>query len=227
MVRLITGSSGREIFDCRTLEEQRDYLATRFPHSRWHLALSLLGNASVFNALLYKGSFPKKNTVGSRFSFYRDAYARLFSISPARENFFLQLSFLGTLQYEEGNPIECDAGVFAKAKSALQNARVDYIHGDVLEVARGLKESVSYLSFSDVPSYFSGEVEKTFLQRIRPGLQKDALVVVRNYLHIPEGADLSGYINLKGRYRLPISREKVQVYDVDVFQHQPTGSGLS
>jgi len=66
--------------------------------------LAILGNAAVFNALLYKGHFPKKNIPGSILSFYDDAFTRLFSQGPARENFFLQMVFFGELKYAEGNP---------------------------------------------------------------------------------------------------------------------------
>jgi S-adenosylmethionine-diacylglycerol 3-amino-3-carboxypropyl transferase len=220
MVRAITGSAGQGLFDCRTLEEQTEYLASKFPHTRWQVVLALLGNAAVFNALLYKGSFPKKNLPGSRMRFYQDAYARLFAISPARENFFLQLSFLGELRHPEGNPVECDPVLFARAKSALQRAEITYARSDAIEAARNQQGRIGFFSFSDVPSYFQGETERQFMQQIRPGLADQALVVVRNYLHIPERCDLSAYLNLRQHHSVAIAREKVQVYDVDVFQYQ-------
>jgi S-adenosylmethionine-diacylglycerol 3-amino-3-carboxypropyl transferase len=224
MVRGITGSAGQGLFECRTLEEQTEYLAARFPHSRWRVVLALLGNAAVFNALLYKGSFPRKNISGSRMRFYQDAYARLFAISPARENFFLQLSFLGELRYPEGNPIECDQEIFAKAKSALQRAEIIYLKSDAIEAARRQKNQIGFFSFSDVPSYFQGDTERQFMQQIRPGLADQALVVVRNYLHVPEQCNIAAYLNLRRQHSRAISREKVQVYDVDVFQYQPGSS---
>ncbi len=224
MVRAITGSSGQGLFECRTLPEQTEYLASKFPHSRWRVVLALLGNAAVFNALLYKGSFPQKNIPGSRMRFYMDAYARLFAISPARENFFLQLSFLGELRHPEGNPVECDRVIFERAKAALQRAEITYLKSDAIEAARNQKGRIGFFSFSDVPSYFQGETERQFMQKIRPGLADQALVVVRNYLHVPEQCDHSGYLNLRQHHSRVISREKVQVYDVDVFQHQPGAS---
>jgi len=224
MVRAITGGDGQGLFECRTLEEQTEYLGSKFPHSRWRLVLALLGNAAVFNALLYKGSFPQKNIPGSRMRFYQNAYARLFAISPARENFFLQLSFLGKLLHPEGNPVECERVVFERAKAELQRAEITYLKSDAVEAARSQKGRIGFLSFSDVPSYFQGETERQFMQRIRPGLADQALVVVRNYLHVPEQCDLSGYLNLRQHHARSISQEKVQVYDVDVFQYQPGSS---
>ncbi|MBU6374828.1 MAG: DUF3419 family protein [Bdellovibrionales bacterium] len=219
LVQRMVGTTSRELFDCRTVAEQQDFLRTRFAHQRWHLAVALFGNASVFNALLYKGSFPKKNIPGSRFHFYRDAYSRLFSISPARQNFFLQLSFLGHLEFEEGNPVECDSLVFEKAKEALGRSVMEYVHADAVEAAQKERQNIGFLSFSDVPSYFKGDTERQFMQKIRSGLNDQALVVVRNYLRVPSQPDLRGFVNLREEHREVIAQEKVQVYTVDVFRH--------
>lgn len=219
VVQAIMGSGGRALFECRSNEEQRAYLASDFPWLRWKGVIALLGNASVFNALLYKGSFPEKNTPGSRRQFYESRYSRLFAQGPARENFFLQLSFLGSIEHAEGNPIECDPNVFFAAKEALQSCNVEFALGDATEVASRQKGRIGFLSFSDVPSYFKGEQEKTFMQKIRPGLADGATVVVRNYLHVPVGCDHSGYVLENAKHEAAVLSEKVGVYDVDVFRH--------
>jgi S-adenosylmethionine-diacylglycerol 3-amino-3-carboxypropyl transferase len=180
----------------------------------------MLGNASVFNALLYKGSFPEKNIPGSRRAFYEERYERLFKVGPARENYFLQLSFLGTLLYPEGNPVECLPEVYAAAKSALQSTQVEFALGDAVAIASRQERRIDFLSFSDVPSYFKGEMEKHFMQRIRPGLSADAQVVVRNYLHVPENCDRSGFEDVSRQFSHEILNEKVGVYDVEIFRHK-------
>ena len=221
----VLGQAGRGIFECRTLKEQQDFLKHQFPALRWEWVIALLGNASVFNALLYKGSFPQKNIPGSRTAFYRKRYDQILNAGIARENFFLQLTFLGRLVHPEGNPIECDAQVFAQAQEALAHTQVSFELGDAVGVAARQNQSVSFMSFSDVPSYFSGELEKSFLQRIRPGLSHRAKVVVRNYLRIPEGCDQSGYVNLATRHEAAILSEKVGVYDIDIFEYQGSAEG--
>lgn len=223
VVQSMMGAGGRGLFECRTLDEQNQYLKTHFPWLRWKAVIAMLGNASVFNALLYKGSFPEKNIPGSRRHFYESRYARLFGQGPARENFFLQLSFLGKLVYPEGNPVECNPAVFEAAKSALKSCQVEYQLGDATEIASKQRGRIGFLSFSDVPSYFKGELERTFMQRIRPGLAEGATVVVRNYLHIPENCDRRGFEDQSARHEAAILAEKVGVYDVDVFKHLGNG----
>lgn len=219
LVRAMTGGAARGIFECRTLPEQLDYLERHFPWRRWGAAIALLGNASVFNALLYRGSFPVGNIPGSRRQFYGERYRRILELAPARENFFLQLTFLGKLLHAEGNPIECRRDVFSAAKQALERTEVRFEAGDAVEAASKEQGGLGFLSFSDVPSYFGAPLEQEFLQRIRPGLAPGALVVVRNYLRIPERCDSSGYERRTQEHRGLIDREGVGVYDVDVWRH--------
>lgn len=219
LVQAMTGSAARGIFECRNLNEQHDYLQRHFPWRRWSAAIALLGNASVFNAMLYRGSFPVGNIPGSRRQFYDERYRRILELAPARENFFLQLTFLGKLLHSEGNPIECRKDVFAAAKQALQKTEVRLMAGDAVEAAAGSAGEVGFVSFSDVPSYFGAPLEQEFLQRIRPGLGPGAWVVVRNYLRTPERCDVSGYESRTVEHGDLIRRECVGVYDVDVWRH--------
>lgn len=214
----ITGTKGRAIFECKTLEEQKKYYDKGFPHLRWLLVVSVLGNASVFDALLYKGDCAKKNIGESFVAFYRRVFAHLFTKALARENYFLQLCFFGKVVYPEGNPVECDPKVFAKAKEALKTCEVEYMRGDVIELAKQSKTPVSFYSLSDVPSYFMGEKEKNYLQDLKSALSPGATVVLRYYLHIPEGTDKTGYENQTDRYRELISSEKVGVYHVEILK---------
>jgi S-adenosylmethionine-diacylglycerol 3-amino-3-carboxypropyl transferase len=224
VTRSILGDACEELMECRTLEQQTRYLRNGFPRLRWELVLSLLGNASVFNALLYKGSFPIKNIPGSRRRFYSSRYSRLFATSLARENFFLQLTFLGALRHPEGNPIECRPDVYSAAQAALQEAEIVLEKGDAVSViALQGRRPVEFLSFSDVPSYFSGDLERNFLQAIRPGLASGAKVVLRHYLHVPEGCDRAGYRDETAAHLGPILAEKVGVYDVEVLAHEAAG----
>lgn len=103
--RRVTGRSGQALFAHGDLGAQRDYLARKFPQWRWRLVLALLGNSTVLNSLLYKGEFPRKNIQGSTYGIYRDLFARLFQNTLAKTSFFLQMVFLGRLQYQEGFPL--------------------------------------------------------------------------------------------------------------------------
>jgi len=74
----VTGRAGAGIFDCKTLAEQREYMHSRFPKTKWKAILLTVGNAGLFNALLYKGHFPKKNVPFSHVEYYKNAFNHLF-----------------------------------------------------------------------------------------------------------------------------------------------------
>jgi S-adenosylmethionine-diacylglycerol 3-amino-3-carboxypropyl transferase len=216
--RRITGTKGTQLFSALTQEEHERFLEEEFPWRRWAVVLRLLGNATVFNALLYKGQFPKKNVPESFFALYRRSFDRLFRQGPARRNFFLQLAFFGKVVFAEGCPVECDPTVFSEAQKALTTTSVAYRHGDLVEAVAGSGEPAGFLSLSDVPSYFSGALEREYLQRMKPGIAPDGLVVVRNYLHIPEGLDTAGFVSLTESCREAILDEKVGVYCIEVYR---------
>lgn len=217
--RRMTGKKGSQLFDITSSEEHLEYLKSKFPHKTWSMLVRILGNAAVFNALLYRGKFPVKNIPGSMHNFYMKAFDRLFKQGPTRNNLLLQLLFFGEIRFSGGNPIECDPRVFAKAKRGLANTKIIYVHGDLIEAARKAETPIGFVSFSDVPSYFGGEVEKTFLQDIRGSLAPDAMIVIRNYLRIPS-TDLTGYESLTQDYRKFIDQEKFQVYLIDILRHK-------
>lgn len=219
--KLILGSKGSRLFETKTSSEHFDYLQSTFPHRRWSVLVRILGNATVFNAMLYKGNFPVKNISGSMHSFYMGAFKRLFRQGPTRANFFLQLLFFGKIRFSEGCPIECDPNVFTGVKKALEGTEINYVHSDLISAVHQAKTPIDFLSFSDVPSYFQGEIERTFMQDISSGLAPNALVVIRNYLRAPEGTDFSGFEKVTADYRDLIDREKVQMYLIDIFRRKP------
>lgn len=223
MIRRMVGPKGLAIFNCRDLEEQRDYYLRHFPRRRFDLVLLLLGNANTFNRLLYKGHFPVHNLEVSYFQHYRRAFDHLFRTSLARQNYFLQLLFLGELVHAEGNPVECEPPVYQRIQQGIRDTQIRYVQGDAINAAQqavARSEPIEFISFSDVPSYFSGELESRFMQQLKPALADRAQVVVRNYLRIPERLDLTGFSDETGRYADLVAAEKLQVYDIRVYRKQ-------
>jgi S-adenosylmethionine-diacylglycerol 3-amino-3-carboxypropyl transferase len=216
--RALTGDAGARLFDTRTLAEQHAYLASEFPRAGFKRVLRLLGNAAIFNALLYRGSFPKKNTKGSHFKHYDEAFTRLFQRGLARESFFLQLAFFGEVRFPEACPAEAQPEPCARAKEALARVEIDYRLGDAIVETTQLPLPVDFVSLSDIASYFSGEREKDFLQTLRPALAPNARVVVRHYLHVPENLDTTGFTHENEAYAEAMLDEKVGVYAFDVFR---------
>ena len=146
------------------------------------------------------------------------AFDRLFAQGPARENFFLQLCFFGELVYRDGLPAECDPLLFERAKTSLGRTQIRYLRGDAVTGLGSLEPPADFVSFSDVPSYFKGELEREFMQRIRPGIAPGARIVIRNYVHAPEETNLGGYRETTREFGHEIAAEKLQMYDVRVYE---------
>ncbi|WP_265290240.1 hypothetical protein [Verminephrobacter eiseniae] len=217
VTRLLTGRAGAGIFDATTLDEQRHYVRTRFPRWRWHLVLLLLGNSTALNSLLYKGEFPRKNIDSSHFSIYQTIFDRLFNEQMAKASFFLQMVFLGHVPHSEGYPVECRKDVFSQAKVALADCHIDYVEGDVFEAAARQDRTIDFLSLSDVPSFLPASAEAGFLQHVRPGLAKDALVVVRAHLRRPYPT-LNDYVDVSHQHPAAALQESTKLWSFHMYK---------
>ncbi|MCO4753300.1 MAG: DUF3419 family protein [Bacteriovoracaceae bacterium] len=219
VVRLILGKHARKALEFDNLENQIDYYNNEFPRGKWKLILFALGNKSVFNALLYKGDFIKKNVPESHFDYYREAYDRLFTQGLVNESFFMHLCFQGKIINEHGNTVEADQETFHACQAALEGGcKVNILNQDLSTAAKNLEgQNIDYASLSDVPSYFSGDLEKNFMQEVRGMLSEGGVVVLRNYLREPE-VDTSGYEEITLKFSEEIRSEKVQMYKVRIYQ---------
>lgn len=219
LCRTLLGSDAYKIFEAKNFSEHLLYVTRDFSNFRWNTLVFLIGNSTFFNALLYKGHFPQKNVLGSHRKYYKDAFNRIFASGVPRENFFLQLTLLGELQFEEGNPIECAEGVYQKIQAGIKAAKISYQLGNVLDVVRkGSSLPVDFVSLSDVPSYFDESTSRDFLQQMSPGLNPDALIVARYYLRVINWMNKDGFVKVNGDFERYIEEEKTQMYFVDVFQ---------
>jgi len=219
VVRLVLGKHARKVLEFDDLEKQIHYYNNEFPKNKWKLILFALGNKSVFNALLYKGDFIKKNVPESHFDYYREAYERLFTQNLASQSFFMHLCFQGRIINENGNTIEAQEENFHACQQALSSgSKVNILEKDLSSAASDLAgNGFDYASLSDVPSYFSGDLEKNFMQEVRGMMNEGGVVVLRNYLREPE-VDTSGYEEITPKFSSEIRSERVQMYKVRIFQ---------
>ncbi len=220
VARRVVGKSCDRLFEFTSLAEQIDYWRQTFPQWRWHLILRALGSARVFNALLYKGHFPKPNIRTNMFQFYRESFDRLVTTGLARENYFLQLCFLGELRYATGNPTEADSQLFQQMQTGFAPGKVLFHCGDLLEFVEQGPALYDFVSLSDVPSYFQPPREQDFLQILRPKLNPRAKVVLRSYRHRPEQMNMQGFRDITGSYKSLIERERVGVYHIEIFERE-------
>jgi S-adenosylmethionine-diacylglycerol 3-amino-3-carboxypropyl transferase len=213
---LFLRGKNERFFNFTEYPEHHEYLKNGFPHRRWEYAIFFLGNSTIFNALLYRGNFPKKNIPVSFQKFYKNAFDNIFKQGPARNNFFLQLLFLGKISFIEGLPFDCERDIFLKAKQALQTTKLQYVCADIVEAVRNAPMPIDFLSFSDIASYFSGSKEKTFMEDVNKNLTPNALVVLRHYLRIPN-VNLENFLDVTSDYQHLIDNEKMQVYSIQVL----------
>lgn len=224
LLRRIFGDKYDKIFDFTDMRAQTEFFDRELQSSRWkflpRLVLRAFGNAAFFNAFLYKGHFVKKNVPESHYDYYRLAYRRLFYQGLCRENFFLQLTFLGQIRYPEANALEAQPGIFSEMKDRAKQVQVSLVNKDLITVAEEGGKKFDFVSLSDVPSYFSAHLDRVYLQRLAKGLNKGALVVVRCYLRVPENTDLTGYKDVTERYADLVAAEKTQIYYTFIYEYQ-------
>lgn len=219
LVPYFLGSDWRGLFEHRDTIAQEKYFREKFPVKRWRFLLTILGNRSMFNALLYKGDFIQKNVKGSHFDYYYAAFTNLMTKNLSRKSFFMSLCFHGGIFHQDANTVEAREDIFNENKQSLINgARVHYLNKDLVSCATLLQyEKVDFLSLSDVPSYFSGELEKNFLQDLKICMNPGAVVVLRYYLRV-SNADESGFSDITDQFQDLIDSEMVQMYKIKVLK---------
>lgn len=214
----ILGKKFDSIFKYDNLTDQIEYFQNGFPLFRWYLVLFVLGNKTMFNALLYKGDFISKNYPESHFDYYRKAFNHLFTHDLASKSFFLQLCFFGRIMHLAGLPIESLEFTFNEIHNS--KTRIDYHHEDFVTFLKNSEIKYDFLSISDVPSYFKGELEAEFMQEIKKSLNPRCHIVIRNYLRKPS-CNLNGFIDVTHEFKKLIEDEKVQMYRIQILKFQP------
>ena len=218
LVQLFLGKKTiSKISQIQSLEDQIKLTNKLYFRIRWFLILTIVGNKTLFNALLYKGHFIRKNIDKTYVKFYYDVFKKLFSQSTIKESFFLQLSFLGKLVSPELSIIEAQEDVFLSIKNSLMRKAPNYIQENILEYLKKGTHKYDFISMSDVPSYFSDDLGRSFLQEITQSVNSKGIIVVRYYLRIYR-PKLEGFVDITDQFINEINAEKVQMYEIKVYQ---------
>ena len=91
--RFLGTKTVEKLFSFETLEEQQEYIDRKFPSLRWTVILTILGNKAMFNALLYKGDFIKKNINESYVHYYSKAFSHLMREVLTKKSFSFSYAF--------------------------------------------------------------------------------------------------------------------------------------
>jgi len=218
--KLLMGKKIEKMFECNTIEQQKKYFKNIFPYKTWRFSIALMGNSVLFNYLLYKGNFPKKNINKNYIEYYQQAFNKLFKQSISKDNYFLQLFFLGEINYTQGLPLECDPIIFYKSKKGIKKAKIFYKNGNFIEKINECSNKIDFLSLSDVISYLSPNNANNFLQRINQNLNVGCLIVNRYYLYKPTDLNLKNFNVVTENYTKFIEKEKTQMYEFEIYQRQ-------
>lgn len=178
VMKLLVGKKSLKIFDTKNLEEQVAFYNTAFSKKKFNRVVFLLGNANFLNAILYKGSFPKKNIANSYYYNFKKVFNRIFTETYVRDSYFIQLVLLGKVHYYQTIP-EVNEKIFNLSKQNIKECNVMFINGDLGEQSEKIKTKFDYISLSDVPSFLKEEKIDTLLKDMDL-LVKDGSKIVYN-----------------------------------------------
>jgi len=226
LTSLICGQKLKKVFEFKEIAEQKKWWNESYNKFWWNIALWIIGNKVFFDRLLYKGKFVKKNLPQSYFQFYHQSYSYLFENILARKNFFMQLSFLGKCEFSEVEVAEIKPQYYALMKKHFENnlVEVEFVKSDFIEFLDSRESRLDdstkfhFISLSDVPSYFEGDVEKNFLQKLSLHLMTGALVVLRHYLRIPD-ANQENFTDVTNYYSDIINLDQVGMYKIQILKY--------
>ncbi len=114
---------------------------------------------------------------------------------------------------------ENDPQTFTEAKEWLENKKPNYICTPINKIKPSdLIEKIDFLSYSNVPSYYSGELEVNHMQMLKPILQVGAVIVIRYYLREPKITNFDCFDDVTHLYNDLIKQEKVNMYEIKVLK---------
>ncbi|AWN74679.1 DUF3419 domain-containing protein [Legionella anisa] len=219
VIRKFVGKKGLKIFDCKTLEEQRNYYTHKFPKRAWYFFLRIYAALMAITWKIKPGIFPQVDPKISFYYTYKKCFDQMFLNTLARENYMLQLIFFGEIVFSEALPAECDPILFHQAKNALLHTKVSYAQEDIISNLERSENKSGFISFSNAPSYFPNEMAKSYLARIASQLSESATLVVRNFLNDPTVACLDGFTDVSEHYSDILAKEITKTYEIQIFRY--------
>jgi S-adenosylmethionine-diacylglycerol 3-amino-3-carboxypropyl transferase len=218
VIRKFVGQKGLKIFDCKTLEEQKEYYFHHFPQKSWHYFLRIYAVLMAITWKIKPGIFPQVEANIRFYQTYKKCFDQMFMNTLAKENYMLQLVFFGEIMFPEALPTECDPVLFQQAKKALITSQVSYIQEDIISTLEKSKNKNEFISFSNAPSYFPQEMAKNYLGRIASQLSESATIVIRNFLNDPTLVCLNGFTDVSEQYSDILAKEITKTYEIQIIK---------
>lgn len=193
----------KSLFAQDNLHDQSRFLSTNWSHGLWKRALNFFMNPG-FSQLFLKdpGLYTSHETHQKPGNYFYDRMMEHLSKHLAKDNYFLQLIFLGSISEEAAPPY------LQKSQHQHIQSNVGKIHshtGDVIEYLENCPANTfSKFSLSDVASYMPYEQFTRLLKAIHHAAKPHARICLRQFM---------------SRYRIPSALESHFNFEPDL-QHQ-------
>jgi S-adenosylmethionine:diacylglycerol 3-amino-3-carboxypropyl transferase len=216
--RKILGKKILEIFTCKSIFEQENFLKEKFLASRIKLLVYFVASIATLYSTLRQSQVPARTSYFVFFKEYQRIFDSLFTKTLAGENFFLQLIILGKILYKKALPLEAQENIFIKAKKWASQCRVEFIHDDIISATLKSKSNINFLDLSNVNSYFEYDLKNNYLQHLIPNLAKGCLVLTRNFLSEPNNLNLDNFEDISEDFAFLFSQECTQIYTMSLYK---------
>lgn len=220
VIRPLLGRGIEDIFETTDIAEQRHFMERRFPRKRWQSLLRIIGSATMLNALLYRGAFPRAERGRASSQHLAAAFEQIFANIRCRDSFFLQLLFLGEIRFPEAVPGEGQGEVLTTIRAALEDIDLRFVLADITRPSQWTSEQFDAIFLSDVPSFLGKDAEARFLQEIRPALSPLGTAITRESVRAIS-PDLDGFRDISPSYAELSAQETTQLWTIKVYQNQP------
>ena len=211
--RKILGYDFERFFEANTLEEQREIYLKHWPAKRFKFFLSIVTSKNFMDTLLYRGFFAgadsKKTKPISAAEHIDSSYRNIFMNHLAKENFFMQMLFLGKIKYKKALPIEAREDIYNKSQKATTVIR--YHKGPYEQFL--YSKAYDFVHMSDVLSYVSDEDGSALLSRLHPDTNTGSIVVARAFLKSPSTWEADGWKRQHDWEKQALVKDGTGVYD--------------
>ena len=214
LIRLVLGESAvSKLLKANNLNEQQILLSGEFPTERFRTIIRGLSLLSTIALSVSKSKMPKKNIRESVWSINEKIFNTLLFERYIGDNFYMQLLLRGRLMSASKSIPEADEQIFLKAKEALNSGtEVSYHFTHLMDAIDRCHQKLDYISGSNILSYCSPEMNKNFLESIKPKLNHHAVVLNRHYLYHPDDVCDKDFQNLSDEFSWIGDKDSLPVY---------------
>lgn len=186
-----------------------------FPKTRWNALVWLLGNASLLNAVLYRGAFPAKQTADSHYVEYSSVMARILERVGTKRSLFMQMLLFGRLEAPSDCLMEADPSLFGRMAGGASGCRIEFEQADL--GGAGASQAYDFVSASDVLSFATPEAAPGMLDAMAARCRIGGTIVLRAHLRVPPPPP-GGFRDVTQEFSELVRDEGTQLWNVAVYR---------